>query len=108
MGRAELRRSQREHNKKTATYTLTKEQIEQIKIDATEEAANIAFALLLTLPLEVLMDHYWPKTYNKKIPEFVNYILEYYRMWQDGELSMEDLKKDLWEYAGIRLEAKKI
>lgn len=108
MGRAELRRSKRDKDKKTATYILTKEQIDQIKQEATDEAANIAFALLLTLPLEVLMDHYWTKTYRKKIPEFVNYILEYYRMWQDGEIDMEDLKKDLWEYAGIRLEAKRI
>lgn len=60
--------------------------------------------LMLTLPLEVLMDHYWKKSYARRIPEFTNYVLQYYRMWQDGELDMEKLKADLWEYGGVRLE----
>lgn len=101
---------------KTATYNLTEEQIdlivrerigkmlEEAKQQATQEAVNTAMVLLLSLPLEVLMNHYWKKSYAKKIPEFTNYILEYYRMWQDGELDIETLKDDLWEYGGVRLE----
>ena len=50
------------------------------------------------------MDHYWPKSYAKKIPEFTNYVLEYYERWQNGELDMDELKEDLWRYGGIRLE----
>ena len=69
------------------------------------ESINTAMILLLTLPLEVLMDHYWPKSYAKKIPEFTNYVLEYYERWQNGELDMDELKEDLWEYGGVRLEA---
>lgn len=101
---------------KTATYNLTEEQIDlmvrerigkmldEAKQQATQEAVNTAMVLLLSLPLEVLMNHYWKKSYAKKIPEFTNYILEYYRMWQDGELDIETLKDDLWEYGGVRLE----
>ena len=104
MTRAEMRRAARETSKKTKTYNLTEEQIQIIKQEATTTAVNEAMILLLTLPLEVLMDHYWQKTYDKKIPEFTNYVLEYYEMWQNGELDMDKLKQDLWEFGGVKLE----
>ena len=104
MTRAEMRRVARETSKKTKTYNLTEEQIRIIKQEATTTAVNEAMILLLTLPLEVLMDHYWQKTYDKKIPEFTNYVLEYYEMWQNGELDMDKLKQDLWEFGGVKLE----
>lgn len=117
MGRAELRRAMKNEKKaKTATYNLTKAQLDalvkekindelkKVKQQATEDAVNTAMILLLTLPLEVLMDHYWKKSYAKRIPEFTNYVLEYYEKWQNGELNMEKLQEDLWEYGGVRLE----
>lgn len=117
MNRAERRRAAREQEKaKTATYNLTQAQLDamiqerigeklrQVKQEATEEAVNTAMVLLLTLPLEVLMDFYWKKSYARRIPEFTEHVLDYYEKWQNGELDIEDLKKDLWEYAGIRLE----
>lgn len=120
MKRAEIRRALKSEKKeKTATYNLTKSQLdniirghidqdlERVKQQATDDAVNTAMILLLTLPLEVLMDHYWKKTYAKRIPEFTNYVLEYYEKWQNGELDMDKLRKDLWEYAGIRLEEEK-
>lgn len=119
MNRAERRRKEREAQKaKTATYNFTKEQldnvikdgikdrIDQIKAEATEEAINTAMVLLLTLPLEVLMDHYWQKSYAKRIPKFTELVLEYYERWENGELDIDKLKEDLWEYGGVRLEYK--
>lgn len=116
MGRAERRRTQKNEQKaKTATYNLTKAQLDgmvreeiaeelaRVKQEAMEEAVNTAMVLLLTLPLEALMDYYWPKSYAKRIPEFTNHVLEYYEMWQNGELDMDKLKEDLWEYGGIKL-----
>lgn len=115
MGRAEIRRAQRIEKKSNATYNLTKaqlnemiqqqigEKIANIKREATEEAINTAMILLLTLPLEVLMDHYWKKSYARKIPEFTAYVLEYYEKWQDGKLDMDKLQEDLWERGGIKL-----
>ena len=117
MSRAEQRRSVREKNKSTtATYNLTRaqldalvaeqfsEMVEKVKREATEDAVNKALILMLTLPLEVLMDHYWQKSYEKRLPGFVNHVLSYYNRWQDGELDLDNLRKDLWEYGGIRLE----
>lgn len=116
MNRAERRRQEKQtKTAKTKTYNFTKDQLDKIiqdkmkevKREATEEAVNTAMVLLLTLPLEVLMDHYWPKTYAKRLPGFVDYVLRYYEMWQDGELDMDELREDLWKYGGIRLEAVK-
>lgn len=116
MGRAERRRALKNEQKaKTATYNLTKAQLDamvregiaeelaRVKEEATEEAVNTAMVLLLTLPLEVLMDYYWKKSYAKRIPEFTNHVLEYYEMWQNGELDMDELKEDLWKYGGVKL-----
>lgn len=117
MGRAERRRTLKSEQKtKIATYNLTKAQLdtlvrerisdemERVRQEALSEGVNQAMILLLTLPLEVLMDHYWKKSYYKKIPEFTNYVLEYFNMWQNGELDMDELKKDLWEYGGVKFE----
>lgn len=115
--RAELRRTQREEKRaNTATYNLTQAQLDAIvsekigkkiaetKKEIYEETVNTVLALVLTLPLEVLMDHYWQKSYRQRLPGFVDKVLNYYKKWQDGEIDMEDLKKDLWEFGGIRLE----
>ena len=116
MGRAERRRTQKlEQKEKTTTYNLTKAQLDamvrkkigdeltRVKQEATDDAVNTAMVLLLTLPLEVLMDHYWTKSYAKRIPKFTELVLEYYERWQNGELDMEKLKEDLWEYGGVKL-----
>ena len=116
MGRAERRRAQKLKQKEnTTTYNLTKAQLDvmvrekigdeliRVKQEATDDAVNTAMVLLLTLPLEVLMDHYWTKSYAKRIPKFTERVLEYYERWQNGELDMEKLKEDLWEYGGVKL-----
>jgi hypothetical protein len=95
---------QRAANKKQKTYTLTQAQIDQIKADATEEAVNQAMVLMLTLPLEVLITDYWPKTAYKRGQEFIEKVLALYHRWENGEVSMDELKEDLWEYGGIRFE----
>ena len=69
MNRAERRRIQKNEQKaSTATYNVTKaqldamveeqigEKIAKVKAEATLEAVNSAMVLMLTLPLEVLMD----------------------------------------------------
>lgn len=113
MTRQEKRRNER---KKTPTYNFTQEQLDNIiqekiadeiakaKKEAAEYAINQAMLLLFVLPMEVLMDWYWTKSYAKRIPEFTEHLLEYYQMWQRGELDMEKMQEDLWTYAGIKFE----
>lgn len=116
MGRAEMRKVARQKTKKTATYNFTKEQLDilvkgKIKAEVakdseerTREAINTAMILMLTLPLEVLMDHYWQDTYAKQIPEFTAYLLDYFHKWENGELDMNKLQEDLWGYGGVKFE----
>ena len=107
---------ERESKSKEAVYHVTKQQLDLIMDDAIRKAReeehdavlSEVLVMLLTLPLEVLMDHYWTKSYEKRIPEFTQHVLDYYEQYENGEIKMEDLKKDLWEYAGIRLEVKEV
>lgn len=113
MSRAEIRRKQREEKqKKKKVYNFTEEQL-QIYLDRyfntqykkkKDEIFAECMTLTLVLPMEVLMDHYWKKSYQKKIPEFTSHVLEYFSKWENGELDIEELKKDLWEYGGVKLE----
>lgn len=121
MNRAEIRRLEREKIKeKTRTYNLTKAQLDalvrervlselndikaKIKKEVTEDAVNTAMVLMLTLPLKVLMDDYWTGEQLEQIPDFTDKVIEYYEKWQNGELDIDKLREDLWNYAGVRLE----
>ena len=107
LNRFSRRRFEQEIEKrKTVKYTLTQEQIEQIKKDAVAEATSVAFTLMLALPLEVLTgDGYWKKTCKRRCPKFLNDLLNLYDSWTKGVLSMNELRKDLWEIGGIKLDA---
>lgn len=120
MTRAEIRRLNRERNKaETATYNFTQAQLdaliqekigkklEESKREIYEETVNTTLALLLGLPMKVLMDDYWKKSYKKRIPEFIDKVLELYDKWQDDELDISELNQELWDVAGIRLESEK-
>lgn len=117
MTRAELRRKQKEEEKsKTATYNFTKaqldaviaqrvgKQLEELKQEATDEAIGTALVLLFTIPMKVLMDHFWPKSYERYLPKFADLCLEYTNKWRDGDLDLDVMRQELWDYAGIRLE----
>lgn len=118
MTRAEKRRLMKNDIKqaKTPTYQFTKEQIDvmiqteverkldEVKKEITEESITAAMELLFVLPMEVLMDNFWQKSYQQKIPKFTELLLDYYQAWENGELDMDKMKEDLWKYGGIRLQ----
>jgi hypothetical protein len=114
-----MRRAQKEKSK-NPTYNLTeaqlealvkeklavefKEELQFIRRAAADDAMNKAIVLTLSLPMKVLMDHYWPKSYKKKIPEFTKHLMQYFYDWQDGKYDIEQLRKEIWENAGVRLQ----
>ena len=112
MSRAEMRRLQREQKKsETVTYNLTKAQLDamvnekfrdelrKVKKEATEDAVRTA----MTLPLEVLIDHYWQKSCSDRIPKFTAHVIDYYKKWESGELDMDKLQADLWERGRVKI-----
>lgn len=117
MNRAERRRLEKaETKRKTAVYNLTQEQLDNAVSEGVEkevqvhlkrisdDAVHTALILFLALPMEVLKDNYWKKSYAKRLPKFVEKVLERYKEYEAGELDIEKLKEELWEYGGIKFE----
>ena len=120
MNRAERRRAEKQANKdKVTTYNYTREQldaviragvkaeVENIRKQARDEAIDTALTLMLALPLEVLKDRYWVKSAKRRLPKFLDEVLSLYENWDTGLLTIEEMREDLWEYGGIKLEAPK-
>lgn len=114
MGRAERRRAEKSSGKKPV-YMLTEEQLdimiqermdkewERLKQQIADDTTNEVLSVLFTLPMEVLMDDFWPKSYDKKIPQFTEKLLKKYDEYQNGKVDIEALKEKLWTYAGVKL-----
>lgn len=116
MGRAEIRRNQKNNRKnKEATYNLTREQLDAaiekalfpkldgIRKKAEEDALKTAMALTLMIPLKVLMDHYWTELNDERLGEFADYLVDYYEKWLNDEIDIEKMKDDLWTYGGVKI-----
>lgn len=113
MNRAQRRKTG--NTEKEPVYCFTKYQIQAMIDEAVEremakereeitrKAEHKATAIMFTVPMEVLVDHFWPKSYPRQIPKFANLLAEYYEKLQEGELNLKDMVDDLWTYAGIKL-----
>ena len=117
MNRTERRKAGKKD--KVATYNFTQEQldtivrqkvkaeVENIRKQARDEAVDIAITLMLALPIKVIKDKYWVKTAKRRLPKFIDNVLSLYGSWEKGVLTIEELREDLWNYGGIKLEAPK-
>lgn len=119
MSRAEMRRAAKEQQKGNVTYTFTKAQFDavvqkaireelakqrsEIWQEGFEEGLDSAFILMIALPMKVLMDHYWQKSYTKQLPGFVEHILDYKEAFDRGEIAMNALVDEVYELAGVKL-----
>ena len=116
MTRAEDRRRKRNKMKRnTATYNLTKEQLDIFMENAIKDrleeikssSVDTAMMLALTLPLQVLIEYYWSGLDEYELKEelsiFADRLVDYYEKWQNGELDIQKLTDDLWRYGGIKI-----
>lgn len=103
MTRAERRRQQRENAKKTNIYHLTQAQIDKIKEDAVDEAIDVAFALMLAVPTNVLARCYWEKSAPKRIPQFLDECLSLYESIGTGTVGISELIKDVEELGKLKM-----
>lgn len=117
MNRQQRRANDRKNSKyNNATYNLTRSQLDstvresidaelkQAYMDGRDHGIEQAMFLLLALPVEVLKDFYWKKSYESRLPEFTEHVLDYYEKWQNSELDTDKLKDDLYRYGGIKVE----
>lgn len=122
MGRAERRRAERKkrnknyHTGKEEIFTITKSQLDEaiyrtirtkiddIKKEAEEDAVTVAMRLMFTIPMKVLMDNQWSDSYKEELPGYADLLVDYYHRWEDGELDIDSMEHDIWDYAGIKLE----
>lgn len=119
MTRAEKRRQAKEDKRKNAVYNVTKVQLDAMideelqkrmkeqkySSDVYSEALRDAFILMLTFPMSVLMKKYWKKSFHARIKKFLDEVLNLWDDWNNDKIDIEKLKKDLWNYGGVRLEA---
>lgn len=103
MDRAEMRRQARLESKKSKMYHLTQEQIENMKKETTKDAIDVCFALMLSIPTNVLARCYWEKTAAKRIPQFIDECLSVYESIDAGVLSVTELIEDTEKLAKIKM-----
>lgn len=87
--------------KKVATYNLTWEQIEDIKLKATSEAMDFAFKQMMLLPLMVLRDKYGYGA--KRLEEFIDNVADMLDSYNRGYLDLGDIEQTLKEETGIEV-----
>lgn len=107
-GKKESEMSKNKKKIKDGVIEVTPEQLEQliktavkakedsIKKVILKDALNEFFTLALLLPGKVLKEHYWSKTFEKKLPEFADHVHEYYDRWNKGEFTSGELMDELF------------
>lgn len=91
----------KKEKKKVATYNLTWEQIENIKLKATSEAMDFAFKQMMLLPLMVLRDKYGYGA--KRLEEFIDNVADMLDSYNKGYLDLDDIEQTLKEETGIEV-----
>ena len=86
---------------------IKKKDIDGMKAQATKEAAETAFLLMLAIPATVIHNHYGKlmrKQVNGKsrIERFTDMCIDLYCRFQDGEVTLEELQNTLYEQTGIQ------
>ena len=108
MNRAERRRLGKSKSHEPV-INIKSSDIDNIKKQASKDAADIAFQLMLAIPVMVLHDKYsllMKKEVDGKSREerFTELCLDLYDSFEKGYVTLDDLHKCLWEEAGIKFE----
>lgn len=92
-----MRRKQKEKEKRAKTYIMTAEELGKIREQEFEKAQNEfkeryktlardTFLMMLAIPTNVLIEDYWPKSAEKRIPEFVEKCMDLYEAWSGHDV----------------------
>lgn len=113
MNRSERRRRQKQGlpTVKEPILNIKASDIQRIKKNATDTAADTAFFLMLAIPVMVIHDKY-PQIMKRVVDgkqreeRFADLCLDLYDSFSKGYVTLDDLTECLWEEAGIKLERK--
>lgn len=83
-------------------YKSKKEQIDRLKMDATEKALEDSLTLLLVLPVKVLKEHYGFS--RKKLENFCSFISDEYEKVPLDKMGLEECKRYMYDTVGVRFE----
>jgi hypothetical protein len=70
-----------------------------------KESTERAFLYMLAIPLNVLVNDYWPKSAKKRAPKFIEDVIKLYEAVQDGIVSDQELAELLDNMAGVKITA---
>lgn len=99
MNRAERRRLK--NKKPEPVINIKSSDIKNIKEKATSDATNIAFLLMLGLPVLVLRDKWG---FGKvRLERFIDQVLEMYEAFNEDYLTLDDIHNVLYEEVGIKI-----
>ena len=103
MNRAERRRAKKAGLpvKKEPVVNIKAADVQKIKLDASKEAADKAFLLMLGLPVMVLHDKFGFGPV--RCERFTDAVLELYDSFEKGYVSLEDIHLTLKEETGITI-----
>lgn len=88
------------NKKKQAVYTLTKAQIDDIKMKATKQAVEKSMSLLLVLPVKILKEHYGFS--RKKLENFCSFISDEYEKIPLETMNLEECREFLYDEVGVK------
>ena len=84
--------------------SMKKSDIDKIKMDASKQAADIAFELMLAIPVMIIHDKFGQLMKKDGREEtFTELCLDLYDSFGRGYVTIEDLRKCLWEEAGVKM-----
>lgn len=102
MNRAERRRLAKSAQKeKEKTYVLTQAQIDEMKMEATNEATRKAFLMFLSIPVMVLHDKFGFG--KRRLEKLMHYCMVWYESVQNGETKLLELVKIAENECGIKV-----
>lgn len=93
---------------KIQTYTLTGEQLEKIKQDATSDAVGFAFIYMCALSINVVMDkmpQLWPLDVNgtNRAQRFTAYVMDLFDSIEHDYVTITEMVDAIAEETGVDL-----
>lgn len=88
-----------------ATYNMTEDALNAVRVDEHKKAAEAAFVCMLALPTIVIRDKFGELMRKEGREEtFVNLVLKQYELFNQGYFTLDDLKECLLQETGIKFE----